>query len=158
VNWLDAVLGAGTVWWMLRRWRRGFVSAALELGGAALGLGMALGWAGALAAWLEAVGGVPTGLGRPAMFVVLTLPPAVLGHWAGQAAAARARDGGRWNRVAGALLGLGEAVAIAGIAMVAWVQWGGSLYAPALVDSFLAGWLLRLAPALYQWLAEVLPV
>lgn len=157
MNWLDAVLAAGATLWMVRRYRRGFLSAALELGGAGLGLWLALRHAGPMAGSLSEAGGVPESLGRPVVFAALVLPPAVLGHVLGRWAAARSLAGGsRWDRVAGAALGLGEATLVACVGLVAWVQWGGSVHAPVLVDSLLAGWLLRLAPVLYEWVAEVL--
>ncbi|HEY8496860.1 MAG TPA: CvpA family protein [Limnochordales bacterium] len=156
MNWLDAVLVAGAALWMVRRYRRGFLSAALELGGAGLGLWLALRHAGPLVAKLGEAGGVPESLGRPVVFAALALPAAGLGHALGRWAAAHSLAGGsRWDRVAGAALGLGEATLVACVGLVAWVQWGGSVHAPVLMDSLLAGWLLRLAPVLYEWLSEV---
>lgn len=157
MNWLDAVLLAAAGLRALVRQRHGFWRAGLELGGVALGLGLAVRYGSALAAGLEAVGGVPTWLGRPASFVALVLPPAVAGHWAGRwTAAARGAGWAGWDRLAAALLGVAEVALVALVGLVAWAELGGSLYAPALLDSRLAGWLLQVAPAFYRWLSGVL--
>ncbi|OUN01010.1 MAG: hypothetical protein BAA04_07755 [Firmicutes bacterium ZCTH02-B6] len=157
MNWLDAVLLAGATLWALHRYRRGFVSAALELGGTALGFWLALGHSELLAGRMSKAGGVPDSLGRPVVFAALLLIPAVLGHVLGQwAAQTGLNGGGHWNGIAGAVFGLAEATLVACVGLVAWVQWGGSVHAPVLMDSLLAGWLLRITPVLYEWLAEVL--
>jgi len=156
VNWLDAVVLAAGGLWALRCYRRGVVSAVFELGGAALGLWLAMRYAQPLAVRLNEFGGVPTWLGRPTIFAALLLPAAIIGHWAGSWAADGASRGSRLNRLAGAAMGLAEALLVAGVALVAWVQWGGSIYASAVMDSRVADWLLGVMPVFYAWLAEVL--
>ncbi len=157
MNWLDAVFWALAAGRMVHRSRRGFVSAAAELGGAGFGLWLAVAFSGQLATRLSEAGGVPVMLGRPVVFAALLLPPAVLGQVLGQRAAALSRESrALWDRLLGALLGLTEATLLGAVALVAWAQLGGSLQAPALLDSMVAGWLLRWSPVLYQWLAGVL--
>lgn len=156
MNWLDAVLLAAGGLWALRCYRRGFVSAVFELGGVALGLWLGTRYAQSLAVRLNEFGGVPTWLGRPTIFAALLLPVAIIGHWAGNWAAEGAVRGSVANRVAGAIVGLAEGALVAGVALVAWVQWGGSIYASAVMDSRVADWLLAVMPVFYAWLAEVL--
>lgn len=118
---------------------------------------LAVAFSGQLATRLSEAGGVPVMLGRPVVFAALLLPPAVLGQVLGQRAAALSRESrALWDRLLGALLGLTEATLLGAVALVAWAQLGGSLQAPALLDSMVAGWLLRWSPVLYQWLAGVL--
>lgn len=152
MNWVD---GAIVVAAAMGAWR-----------GAAGGFGqIGCQWAGALGGILSAylVGKdvsdallrrvlMPEWLARPLAVVSLVAGCALGGHFLGLAWArwVRATPWSRWDRWAGALLGLVVATLVCAVLLYVWVEWPGRPFPAAVEGSLLARRLLEALPAVYR--------
>lgn len=157
MNRLDAFIFAAAAVWCVVRSRRGALRVAIEFGGAAIGLWAAIRFTDSAALFMAQSASMPVMIGWPVAFILLLLVPTLIGQTLSEWTAAR-RSGrvAGVDRVLGGVIGIAEVFLLAGIGLVAFVEWGGRLHAPPLVDSLVVGWLLRIIPGLYDWAAEVL--
>lgn len=157
MGWLDVAIGVVTIIWAATRAWRGFAKVAIQLAGSAAGLWAALRFSASVTQLIADTWGVPLLVGRPLSFLLLLFVPTVAGHTIGELVP-RPHPASRWrriNRIGGALLGTFEVALMCAIALVAWARAGGSLHAPFLANSAIAGLFMRVIPPFYDWVAEV---
>lgn len=161
MSWLDGLIAAALAWGGWSGWRRGLVREACHVGAAFVGAALALRGAASLAASLDRHLPLPAGLGHALAFAVLLVGVSALGYalepWLQRAVRTVGLPGAvdRWGGAAAGVVKGACAVLIlvVGLSQLPWPAGHRALDASALGIG-----ILRLAPALFGAVRDVLPV